>query len=96
MINSGRKRHTVQNHRTVTASAWLTAIFGAAVFAAFLCTSLTGGDTSTNVSMDFGEGAYQVFAPVDGPVQEEVSAVEDGSIWAYLESAIARLIYGDR
>lgn len=96
MINSGRKRQTVQNHRTTTAAARLTAILGAVVFAVFLCSSLARSDTSTNVSTDFGEGAYQVFAPTDAPIDEEAGAMEDDSLWAYLESVIARLIYGER
>ena len=98
MIKSGRNTQKTQpkGGTDFTRTAKLTALFGAVVFAVFLCSSLTRDDTAANVSTDFGEGAYQVFAPVDGPAHEEASTVEDGSIWAYLESAIARLIYGER
>lgn len=97
MIKSGRNLRDIpqKNSTDGTRAARLTAILGTLVFALFLCFSVNDSTGSRDVSVTFGEGAYQVFAPADAPIDEEASAVEDGSVWAYLESVIARLIYGE-
>lgn len=87
-------------------TAGLTAILGTLVFTLFLCLSTGENTEAKDVGNSFGEGAYQVFAPTDEVEtvtefsdtegQKEAIAVEDGSVWSYLESVIFRLIYGDR
>lgn len=94
MITSGRPRHT-EPQKTNTASAYtakVTAIIGTVVFAIFLCSSVSRADIPTSAEIEFGEGACQVFASSD----KETVMVEDHSVWGYLESVIARLIYGER
>lgn len=100
MIKSGRnpspkQRHTT--HRNIR-GARFTAFFGAVIFTVFLCSSVTDKTETQMTDYGFGEGAYSVFASADTPVtaDTDTSAVQDSSIWTYLESAIARLIYGDR
>lgn len=102
MIKNGREKkdtpppefHTSENRR----AAKLTAILGTLVFTVFLC--LSAGDTTEvqDVGNSFGEGAYQVFAPVGATTEtpEDAIAASDGSVWSYLESVIARFIYGER
>lgn len=100
MIHTGRHPKPApspEKSRDTRLMARLTAILGTVVFTVFLCTSVNDTAEVEDVG-SFGEGAYAVFAPVDGTADqgepEDVIAVEDGSVWAYLESIIARLIYG--
>ncbi len=100
MIKNGRDRHSEQfRHKpeSITHVARLTAILGVLVFTVFLCTSVERAEEIQDVSGTFGEGAYQVFAPVGGNIDipDDAIAENDGSIWSYLESVIARLIYGE-
>lgn len=98
MINSGRKRRSVSptvSHSPHGRAAGLTAIIGSLIFTVFLCLSVNDGATAQPVDYT-AEGVCQVFLPVDGtPLEENASAVSDDSIWAYLESVISRLIYGE-
>ena len=88
-------------------AAGLTAILGSLVFTVFLCLSAGTGSAAERTGTSFGDGAYQVFAPAseeagnqENPSETEsprdAMAEKDDSIWYYLESVIARLIYGDR
>ena len=88
-------------------AAGLTAILGSLVFTVFLCLSAGGGGAAERTATSFGDGAYQVFAPSSDETgnQENFSETEaprdamaekENSIWYYLESVIARLIYGDQ
>ncbi len=102
MIRSGRTRQEIQkiaNTPETRLSARIAAVVGVIVFAVFLCSSVDSAPTERQVSTVFGEGAYQAFASADGTVSDEgkdAAVVEDGSIWSYLESVIARFIYGER
>ncbi|MBE6708360.1 MAG: hypothetical protein E7578_03850 [Ruminococcaceae bacterium] len=99
MIHNGRRRTlpTTADNRHNRYAARITAIIGVLVFTAFLCTSVENDNETKIVSADFGEGAYQVFAPTDTAPSDDrdTSATEDSSIWSYLESVIFRLIYGN-
>lgn len=100
MIKSGRNPSSGHSPipSTNTRGAKLTAVAGALIFTVFLCSSVADEMDAQPTDSAFGEGAYQVFAPSDDSAknEEDASAVKDDSVWAYLESAIARLIYGER
>ncbi len=99
MIQSGRRRTipATADNRHNHHAARITAIIGILVFTAFLCNSVVNDNEAKIASADFGEGAYQVFAPTDTVPSDDMdtSATEDSSIWSYLESVISRLIYGN-
>ena len=89
MIHSGRRINKTNNTTGIPVAAKLTAIIGGVVFALFLISSVREPTADMSVYDKIGEGAYQVFATAD---EEDVAAVEDGSVWSYLESVIAELI----
>ena len=98
MITSGRQnspKHTSTPSASIR-GARLTTVAGALIFTVFLCSSVANIPETQMTDSAFGDGAYQVFSTVDETPEEDASAVSDSSVWAYLESAIARLIYGER
>lgn len=101
MINSGRKPSTpargISAPRDCELPARLTAILGAVVFTVFLTLSLIRTEESANAGK-FDPSALPVIAPVStaDDVPDSPAAAEEGSFWYFLESAIARLIYGER
>lgn len=101
MIHSGRKSSTpargISAPRECELPARLTAVLGAVVFTAFLTLSLIRPEESTNAGK-VDPSALPVIAPVSTAedVPDSPAAAEEGSFWYFLESAIARLIYGER
>lgn len=101
MIQSGRRKKETQVYTgtpVIRKSARFVTILGILVFTVFLCSSVNSYSLDAQALNDFGEGAYPVFAPVSGNPDtdlKDTALMEDTSIWAYLESVIARLIYGD-
>lgn len=99
MINSGRSRERgapESHHSRHGREARLTAIIGSLIFTVFLCLSVNTDTSIRSVDHTSAEGVCQVFLPVGGTsVEENASAVSDNSVWAYLESIISRLIYGE-
>lgn len=101
MINCGRNSRKpspeFSSDAYIPRSARLTAILGILVFTVFLCVSVDRND-GVDAANVFGEGAYQVFAQASGDADppEDAFNEDDASFWMYLESVIARFIYGDR